>query len=273
MRNGAVLARLLLKPAKSDGASRKACLKATGVVTPRPTTLSSVRPTNSHGLRIERYLSEGYTVSGGCGASATQQELQAMQTNFYAQQIQEQNQNFNENQAILKQLTGVFSPIFAQGPSQLGYSTAELNDLNSLATTGVGSDYAAAQKALALQEGASGGGNSFVPSGANQEQRAQLAESAAGQESSDLLNINQADWQQGLSNFDLAAQALSGVAAQENPIGYSQAATGAGSAASTTAQEVTSANQSWMQLAAGALGAAGGALGGGSLGQLVNPKS
>jgi hypothetical protein len=218
---------------------------------------------------IERYLREGRGVSGGCGASSAQVGLQNSQIQFYNQLTANYAQQYSENQQILQELTKSFNPILAAGPDQQGYSPAELQSLQSEATTGVGQNYSAAQKALALEQGAQGGGNSFVPSGAASEQRAQLAESAAQQQSGEQLGIEQQNWAQGLSNYQFAANELAGVAAQYNPEGQAGAATGAGSSAATTANEVTQANQSWMQLAAGALGAAGGALGGGSLGKIV----
>jgi hypothetical protein len=188
------------------------------------------------------------------GASSAQVGLQDSQIAFYNQMTAEQSAEFAQSQSILKGLTSIFDPIAQAGPSQLGYSAAELQDLNSLATTGVGTNYAAAQRALAVQRGSESGGNSFVPSGANREMSAQLAQSAAQQESSESLGIQQADWQQGLQNWQTAISGEEGVAGLENPAGYANAATGAGSAASTTANEVTNANNSWMQLVSGAIG-------------------
>jgi hypothetical protein len=206
-----------------------------------------------------------------CGASSAQVGLQNAQISFYNEMTADYQQTYSQNQQILKSLTASFSPILAAGPNQEGFSSAELQSLESSATTGVGQNYAAAQKALAIQQGAQGGGNSFVPSGANSEMRGQLAQSAAQQESSEQLGIQQADYQTGQQNYWQAAGALGGVANAYNPTGYSGAATGAGGAASTTANEVEQANNSWMQLAAGALGATGSALGGGSLGKIVSP--
>ena len=208
-------------------------------------------------ITVDRYLREGRTVSGGCGASSAQVQLQNSQIAFYNQLTSEYGTIFGESQGILKALTNAFEPILKAGPNQEGFSPAELQALESQATTGVGTNYANAQKALAVAQGAQGGGNAYIPTGAKQQQQAQLAESAAQLQSGEQLGIQQADWAQGLENYRFAANELGGVAAQLNPSGFANSATSAGSSAATTANEVTQANSSWMNLVGGAIGAAG----------------
>jgi hypothetical protein len=191
-----------------------------------------------------------------CGASSTQEHLQAAQTQMYDEMSSQYKIIFGESQDILKSLTASFAPILAAGINQKVFSDAELNNLNAQAVTGTGTNYKNAAAALSKQQGAEGGGTSYIPTGAKMQQQQQLAASAAENESGIESNILAADYQQGRENYMEAASVLGGVAGQYNPSGFANATTGAGSAASTTANEVTQANQSWMQLATGAMGAA-----------------
>jgi hypothetical protein len=200
------------------------------------------------------------------GASATQEELQQSEATFYNTMTQDYNTTFGENQAIMSTLTAQLNPIVAAGPNQKGYNGAELNNLNSQALQGTGQSYANASQALKEQQASTGGGNAYLPSGVQSQQQAGLASSAANEESSQLLGIQNADYTQGYSMYQSAMSGLAGVAGLENPAAYSNAATSAAGAANTEANAVTQANDSWAQnltgLGAGALGGAGAALGG-----------
>lgn len=191
-----------------------------------------------------------------CGASDQQKQIEASQAAFYNQLTQEYGTVFGESQGILKQLTASFAPILAAGINQEGFSKGELTNLQSQATTGTGQTYARAAAALGAQQGAEGGGTAYIPSGAKMQQQQQLAESAAQNESAINSNILAADYATGRSNYLTAAGVLGGVASQYNPIGMAGAATGAGNAAANTANEITQADNSWMNLVGGALGAA-----------------
>lgn len=206
--------------------------------------------------RIERYISEGRTVSGSCGASSQQHQIADSQQRFYDQLTQEYGTVFAENQSILKALTASFKPILEAGPNQKGFSEEELQNLESQATTGTGRNYAKAGAALGAIQGAEGGGTAYIPSGAKHQQQEQLAESAAANESGIQSNILAADYETGRQNYFRAAGALGGVAGELNPVGYSNSATGAGSAAANTANQIAQADSSWMNLVAGGLGAA-----------------
>ena len=197
-----------------------------------------------------------------CGASQSQKDIESAQANFYNTLTQEYQQTFGQNQAILSSLTKAFQPILQAGINQEGFSAGEKQNLESQATTGTGQNYSKAAQALALQQGAAGGGTQFVPTGAKMQQQQQLATSAANEESNLQSGIEAADYAQGRQNYLEAANALGGVAAQYNPTGYANAATGAGSAAAETANQISQASNSWMNVVSGALGAAGTAAGG-----------
>src|ERR1039458_2785521 len=191
-----------------------------------------------------------------CGASSQQNQIEAAQQQFYSTLTSEYQTTFGENQAILGSLTSSFEPLLAGGINQIGFSDAELQTLQSQATTGTGQTYARAAAALGAQQGAEGGGTAYIPSGAKTQQQQQLAESAAQNESGINSNILASDYATGRSNYLEAASVLGGVAGQYNPTGYANSATGAGNAAANTANQIAQADNSWMNLVGGSLGAA-----------------
>lgn len=197
-----------------------------------------------------------------CGASSQQKDIEKSQAAFYNEMTSEYKSVFGQAQGILSTLTKSFQPILDKGINQQGYSPDELANLNSQAVTGTGVNYAKAKEALANQQAAEGGGNTFVPTGAKEQQNLELASSAAQNESAIEGKIASDNYSTGRENYLSAANALGGVASQLNPAGLANATTGAGGAAASTADAITQANNSWMQLAGAGLGAAGTAIAG-----------
>jgi hypothetical protein len=194
------------------------------------------------------------------GPSAAQQQLQTEQADFYQQAIQQQETTYGEDQSILKMMTGIYEPILAKGPNQEGFSTGEVNDLNSQAVTGTAQNFSQAAKATNEALAAEGGGDAGITSGAADELKQQVGESAAAEESQQESQIKQADYSQGYNEWETAAAGLGEVSGQLNPTGYSGAATSAGSAASTTANEIAQEDNGWINAAIGAAGSIGGGL-------------
>ena len=192
-----------------------------------------------------------------CGASQQQKQIEASQQAFYDTLTSEYRTTFGENQAILKTLTGSLEPILQAGINQQGFSPEELANLNEIAVNQTGQNYANAKAAVSNQQAAEGGGNAFIPSGAKQELQSQLATSAAQQESANEQQIQSSNYATGRQNYLAALSGLQGVSGLYNPTGLAGAATGAGSAAAQTADQITQANNSWMSLVSGALGATG----------------
>lgn len=190
-----------------------------------------------------------------CGASSQQKQISQAQDNYYTTMTQEAQQVFGEDQTLFHNLTSTFEPILAKGPNQMGFSDAELNDLTSSAITNTGENYAHAAKALNEQIAAQGGGNVFIPSGANNQLKEELASSAASQTAQEESQIKESGYQQGYDEFKQAEAALSGAGNVFNSgIGISNAATGAGSAASQTANEIAQEDNSWLGAVGGLLG-------------------
>jgi hypothetical protein len=196
------------------------------------------------------------------GPTAAQTNLSNEQAAFYQQATVQSQQTYAEDQALQQQFASIYSPILAKGPNQQGYSTEELEDLNAQAVEGTAENYEGAAKGVGEKLAAEGGGANPLPSGAQAELQEEVANSAAGTESEEENQINQGNYAQGAANFAQATGALESEEGNLDPEGYENAATGAGSAASTTASEIAQENDSWENAALGAVGSIGAGLAG-----------
>ena len=194
------------------------------------------------------------------GPTSAQTELQTEQTQFYQQQQEEAGQTYAEDQQLLKQVTAIYQPILQKGPSQQGYSTEELANLNSQAVEGTAQNYSQAAKAVNEKMAAEGGGDIALPSGAQEQLQEEVATSAAGQESQQESQILQGDYQQGYNEFVNAGNMIMGASGQLNPNAYNESANQGGSAASQTANEIGQEENSWINAAIGAAGSIGSAV-------------
>lgn len=192
------------------------------------------------------------------GPSSAQINLQNEQMQFYQEGMQESQAAFGEQQSLLSQMEAVYNPILAKGPNQEGFSTAEEESLTGQAIQGTASNYAAAAKAVGEQEAAQGGSNP-LPSGGETQLKEEVAQSAAAQESQEEQQILQANYAQGYNEFQQATSALATASGELSPTSYESAATGAGSAAETTANQINQEQNSWLAPVLGAAGALGGA--------------
>ena len=194
-----------------------------------------------------------------CGATSAQTQLQDEQIQAYQTAQTMTQEEYGNQQAIYGPMAQQFQSIFNLGPSQEGFSAGEKNTLNAQAVTGTGENYSNAAKALNEQIAGEGGGNESIPSGANTQLKEQVAQRAAQEESSEETQIQEADYNQGRADWQAAGEGLTSIAAGENPLGYENAATGSGTAASNTANQVAQEQNSWVNAAIGAAGSVGGA--------------
>jgi hypothetical protein len=116
-----------------------------------------------------------------CGATSAQEDLQAKQAAFYDQATKHAEETFGEQQSLLAKLRETYDPIIAKGPNQEGFSDAERNDLNAGAIDRTANNYSAAAKAVGENIAARGGGNMTMPTGAEDQMRAEIAASSAGE--------------------------------------------------------------------------------------------
>jgi hypothetical protein len=198
-----------------------------------------------------------------CGAAPQQTQIEQQQQQFMSEAMQEQQTSWGQDQDILAQMRSVYAPIFAKGPDQEGFSPEEKANLNTQVTDQTAQNYGQAAQAVGEQLAAQGGGNIAIPSGATATIKGELASSAASQEASQRLGITQSSYTQGYQNWLNAAQGMNTTAQMVSPVSFSGAATSAGGAAASTANQIAQENNSWINAAIGAAGEIGGmALGG-----------
>jgi len=206
-------------------------------------------------LEEEGFLYEGPVALACGGPSQQQQQISQAQQNFYNTMTQNYSTLFAGQSAILSNLNAAMSPILAAGINQYGFSPQEDSALRTQATQGAANAYASANKALGQQTAAQGGGNAFLPSGANAQLQGQLNSAAAANQANNQLGITEQGYAQGRQNYLSAAQSLGQTASIYNPTGLASSANTGGSdafnSATTDFQEQGSA---W--------GAIGGLLGG-----------
>lgn len=194
-----------------------------------------------------------------CGATQQQKDITDEQQNFYKTLSDEYSSVFGQTQAITGALTSAFMPILQAGPSQTGFAPSEENALRTQNTEGVATDYAQAQKATAQMLASQGGGNTLLPSSVNANILAQNANAAAATRAQGENQITQANYAQGYQNWQSAANVLGSTAGLLNPTGFAGATTGAGSAASTSANQVAQSAFAPWGAAMGTLGSVAGA--------------
>lgn len=201
-----------------------------------------------------------------CGASQGQKDIGNQQSAAYQQMNQQASQVFGDSSKVFGDLMSTFAPTLAAGPNQEGFSQAEKSALQSSAITQTGQAYRNAKQAAGEAMAAQGGGNvGDVTGGSNAAINLGIAENAANQTSSELNQIDQADYAVGRQNYAEAASGLAGSTNSFNPAtSMSGAATNSGEAAANTQNQIATQNNSWVSAVTGALGGiAGTALTGG----------
>jgi len=193
-----------------------------------------------------------------CGASQQQTNLATAQSNFYNQMTQEANQIYGEGSQVASMFMSEFGPIFEAGPNQLGWSPAEAAAVNSQILTSGVEAISNAEKASVGQTNALSGGNEYTPQGAVKEIEAGINVSGQQQIASQQVSALEANYAQGLQNFNESASALSGIPSiMAGGTSTAQAATQSGAATGQTLQDINQAKSGWMNLAGAGLGAAG----------------
>lgn len=193
---------------------------------------------DSNGNVIEQ---EGYEYNGFlvyCKGASKEEKAQAAQqadtskkqAAFFDVMTASYNKMFEGQTAILSTLKKTFEPILAKGPNQYGLSAGEDRAIRTQASESTAQNYKMAKQAVAEGRAAQTG-DAFIPKGSDAQLDLQLATAAAGQESQQQLGITQKGYDVGRQQFGAAASALSGVAQQMNPIGFSGQASSAGQTA------------------------------------------
>ena len=182
-------------------------------------------------MATSRVLSrEGFEYTGSVelckGASAAETAAAASTTALNTSIQQSMGTYFANQQSVLQTITSAFKPILDLGPGQTGFSSGERAALKTSVIENNAQQFANAKRAMQGTFASRGGGNEVLPSGVEVQAEGSLSADTAAKTAAGLTNVDIADYQQGNQNFQLAAQALGGVANQEGS-GYSTATGGA----------------------------------------------
>jgi hypothetical protein len=189
-----------------------------------------------------------------CGSTQQQADIEQQQQEFQLESMKEQQAAYQDDQALLKQMQGVYAPIFTKGPSQEGFSPEQKAALATQIKEGTATNYAQAAQATNANLAATGGGNLVIPSGQQAQMKAQVAQAAAQEESGEQLQATNANYAQGYNNWLQAGQGLFGISGQMNPLGYGEQVNTAGKNAADTANQIATQQNSWINAAIGAAG-------------------
>jgi hypothetical protein len=185
--------------------------------------------------------------SGDSTAKAA--ENQSMQ--FQSQLMATFNKQFAAQSDILNFLKGTLEP---QITNPQGYGADALAAMRTSATENISGQYDNAQKSLQNQQFALGGRD--LPSGVAEMQMGALKQGQASDTSAAQNNITLNDANLKNSNYWNSVNALNGVAAEQNPLGYAGASTSAGNSVANLSQAFQASKQSQL------MGVLGGAVGG-----------
>ena len=190
-----------------------------------------------------------------CGASSEQKQIEQKQSALLDQMMNQSQGVFGDSSQVFKDLQSAFSPIVAAGPNQPGFSAPELSALKSSAKTNTGEVYRHESQAVREANAAVGGGNEYLPGGAEIGRNIEVANRGAARTADALNKIDVLNYETGHENYFQAAKGLAGAPEVFNPAtSASNAATGAGTAAADTANQIAQQNNSWVSAVTGALG-------------------
>lgn len=196
------------------------------------------------------------------GPTATQDQLQQEEADFYQTQIQAYNTAYANFSAISSALNAQFAPIVAAGPNQTGFSAPEMTTLNTQAVQGTATNYDSAETALNEGLAAEGSGGEGLSSGQTAQLRGELGSSAAATESSEELGIDQADYSQGYTNYENAVGGEEQLASGWNPNSFASSTTNSANSTNSEANAIAQEQESGWTSIIGALGGVAGGFAG-----------
>ncbi len=211
---------------------------------------------NTWSQKIERYLSEGRTVSGGCGPSSAMKNLNSQIQSFSGTMVTEANQIFGDVSGLFQSLKGSLDKVVAAGIDQQGWGAAESNAVTSQimdqAAATARNEKAAAGNAIS----AIGGGNAVTPSGLATAVTLSTNQAVEAAKSQQLEQATVANYQQGQQNYFKALGAEEQLPSMFNPVAaQNKNAMGGLQIAQTSQASMDKAKNWWQPLAAAGIGA------------------
>jgi hypothetical protein len=200
-----------------------------------------------------------WALCGGGGTPDPEAEAEEAETVTFDQSLMNIfQQQYSTQQQQLAYLQGKMEPIINAGGQ--GYTSDQLASMRTAATDVNSEQFQGAQQALNNTIAANSGGSKLTGvAGSTIQANAELnaAEAQTQAQAQETITSQNAQLQQ--SNYWNAINALNGVAAQENPLGYASASNQAGS----TVADLTNANANYIKSTQSPLmGALGGIIGG-----------
>lgn len=205
--------------------------------------------------RVNQYILEGRTVSGGKGDKVALDSEKA-QASFTKTLQAAFTKQFANQQDVLNLLKTTLTP---QLTNPTGIDAATKTAMNSQVINQSATDTQNAIKASQAIS-ASHGGATSLPSGVDAQITGQIVASGNAEKDQGLTSVQQQDAQLKEQNYLAAINGINGVASQINPLGYASGANSGSDAVSGLSQAYTASNQSQL------LGALGGVVGGAASG-------
>ena len=156
---------------------------------------------NTWSQKIERYLSEGRTVSGGCGPSSAMKNLNSQIQSFSGTMVTEANQIFGDVSGLFQSLKGSLDKVVAAGIDQQGWGAAESNAVTSQIMDQAAADARNEKAAAGNAISAIGGGNAVTPSGLATAVTLSTNQAVEAAKSQQLEQATFANYQQGQQNY------------------------------------------------------------------------
>lgn len=182
---------------------------------------------------------------------STLKQSEKAQAAFQQQLMGIFSQQFASNKGITDFLSAKLKPMIT---NPTGFDESTLTAMRTGAREGVTGEYEQAQKAVNAQRLAQGGPTS-LPSGVDAQIQGSLAGDVAREQAGAQRDISLQDAQLKQANLWNSINALSGNAAQINPLGYAGQATSAGAATGSLGEAYNASKQSgWMNALAGGIG-------------------
>lgn len=188
------------------------------------------------------------------GSSSAENNISQQQAQMFSTLQSNYNQMFSGQQAILNSLNSSVTPVLQAGINQYGFSKPEDAALRTQSDEATAAGYQKVKQATGEALSGIGGGNSFLPSGVEAGINANAATQFAAQQANQQLGITQAGYAQGRQNYLTAANVLSDVSKQMDPLGYAGASTTAGNSAFGSANTINQQNLAAQQAMFGAIG-------------------
>ncbi len=201
-------------------------------------------------------------------AQASEQEqlqLQQQQAQYNSQLMGLMQTQFGSQQGVLSYLTSKMQPLI---DNPTGYDQQTLTSMRTSADDNLSTQYQDAQKALNQEEFSNGSRD--LPSGVNDQLNASLLNSEATDKANAQATITAQDAALQQQNKWNAVNVLSGVAAQDNPLGYASAATGEANAATSAGDSVANLSQANTAASGPTIGSILGGVTGGIFGAAGN---